>query len=133
MSVVRNAVGLSIAAVPLLAASILAAPAEPAASPPAGPSRLVSVQHFPSASGGMCTWEPSPADLATAVEEADFGAALRKGRPGAFLKAALQPESLFTALRLGNQFEVYGPNRVMLTHSREPRLVLINAKRKAMS
>jgi 6-phosphogluconolactonase (cycloisomerase 2 family) len=81
---------------PVLVASILAVPAEPAASGRSGQSRLISVQNLPSAGGDMCAW-PS-------AEEADQGTALQEGRPGAFLMAALRPETLGAALQSGNLF-----------------------------
>jgi len=75
-----------------------------AAGPAAGPSRLVSIQHFPD--GDMCAMPVEHAEAGMAAEDAvaDPLAAFQRGRPGAFLMAALGPPNLLTSLHQGNLY-----------------------------
>jgi DNA-binding beta-propeller fold protein YncE len=75
-----------------------------AAGPAAGPSRLVSIQHFPD--GDMCAMpSEGPVAAASSFDAVDDPlAAFQRGRPGAFLMAALGPPNLLTSLHQGSLY-----------------------------
>jgi hypothetical protein len=78
---------------------LVAAALPPAAGSPAGASRLVSVQHLPLPDGDMCAWVLPDSSDADFPDQNDAVRAFQRGRPGAFLMAALQQGNLYAALQ----------------------------------
>jgi DNA-binding beta-propeller fold protein YncE len=74
-----------------------------AAGPAAGPSRLVSIQHFPD--GDMCAMPIERVDAGMAPDAIDDPlAAFQRGRPGANILLSLGPPDLLTTLHQGNLY-----------------------------
>ena len=86
------------------------------AAPATGPSRLVSIQQFPVPDGDMCALVPverfdaevplgsNTADVLLADQIEDATVAFQRGRPGAFMMAALGPPHVLTTLQQGNLY-----------------------------